>query len=75
LFWYCFSGSKRVPHGGVEIGVAMMPTDVSGDPKNWLLPVTHTCSKQIDIPAYPREDVFLEKLKIAVNADPAFGEV
>jgi len=64
-------GSPSLPAnavGSVVIKVRSLPVSHA-------LPVAHTCFLEIDIPNYPKEDIFQDKFKTAIYGTMSFDRV
>jgi hypothetical protein len=66
------TGLARPPLGGFSKLNPKFTLNIYDGPAS-NLPTAHTCSNTIDIPIYESEDVFVEKLYLAINSDPAMG--
>jgi hypothetical protein len=66
------TGLARPPLGGFSKLNPKFTLNIYNGPAS-NLPTAHTCSNTIDIPIYESEDVFVEKLYLAINSDPAMG--
>ena len=48
--------------------------DDDDDPQTFRLPVAHTCSRSLDLPAYPTKEILFERLTLALAyVDVEFG--
>ena len=72
LLWFC-TGLNALPVNGLSRKVSFNFLDKPGVP----LPEPHTCTHELDLPAYSSREELLEKLHMALDsfeADPSFGQ-
>lgn len=63
LFLFFVTGSFKVPYGGFK-NMQIEITKINSQKK---LPVAHTCSKSIDLPAYSSKEIMEDKLLVAIQ--------
>ena len=62
MFLKFTTGLERIPHGTTSFKIYVYFMELSD-----MLPVSHTCNCQIDIPSYPTEEIMKSKILIAIT--------